>query len=212
MKNIKVQYDVTTGEITGYFPSDVEYSEAIKPYIEVSNEEYNQLLHNEEKFRVENKALVDISKSAEYQKLENKRLISTTEEKINLLAAQANEYGVIVVDETYCVNVGWIDYYKYLLPLIEKQNKQIAIKIYRNTDAGYCIDYLKLEQAEAQELVPKIISAIENYKYQYIPEKQQEYIAELNKIQASKKLTGIRNLYESINYGFILSESVPVLF
>ena len=45
MRTIKVQYDMNTGMITGYYPSDIEYSEYIKPYIVISEQEYSRVLH-----------------------------------------------------------------------------------------------------------------------------------------------------------------------
>lgn len=204
MKTIKTQYN-SEGKIVGYYPSDLEYSSVITPYVELSEQEYSQVLHNEEKYRIQDKKLVCIEDSAEYQKYENEQLLHKTEEKIVMQANLARTYGVITVDNKYILNVNWKEYYSCMLDFTKKLDRNLQLKFYTEDLVGR--EYQEFSAKDAEVILKRILSAIDKYKNEYVEEKQKEYLSEFLKIKESKKLSGIKNFYNSIDYGCIQKES-----
>lgn len=212
MRTIKVQYDMNTGMITGYYPSDIEYSEYIKPYIVISEQEYSRVLHHEDQYRIQNKTLVNISDTADYQLEQNKKLVSKASLKISERAALSYSYGVIFVSNKYYVNVSWLDYYEYMLSYInsDRSKKDVGIKFYKVSGAKYFLQYIEFEAEAAKSVVSEVISSIKDYRESYIPEKQKEYIDELNRIKESGSLSTIKQFYDEISYGSIIDYEVPI--
>lgn len=207
MDKIRLHYDIETGEIRGYYPLHVNYIEVPKPYIEITKNQYESILHNESKFRIQNKELTDISESVDYRLNCGKKLIAQASKLIVQKAEEATEWGVIFVDNQFYVNVHWKDYYESLQKLIEKTPQEISARIYVLNQDKYCFDFKKLNSAEAQEFLEKVLSAIESYKTQYITEKQNEFLTELKTIKSAKNYSGITNFINTIDYGYVLNES-----
>lgn len=207
MSAIKVYYDLQTGEIKGYYPSNLAYKDLPSPLIDISAIQYATILHNEGKFRIQNKELVDISNTADYRLSESKKLLNDAALKISEKAIEAESWGVILVDEKYYINVHWKDYYASLLSILEAQAQDLCIKVYVLENSKYYMDYNQFEAAEAKTFLENAISAINNYCTQYIPEKQAEFSTKLKTIKKSKTSSGIVNFIEEINYGYTINES-----
>lgn len=208
MKTIKLHYDSATGEILGYYPSDLTYVEVPTPYITISNNQYALVLHNESKYRVQNKALEDISETVDYRLAETSKLLSEAATKIESKAADALAWGVIIVNETYYVNVHWKSYYASLQSILDKEKQDLSIKIYALSNSKYYLDYKSFNSEDAAVFLEQAITAIDEYCTQYVPEKQNEYTTKLKSLKKSKNSSGITNFINSIDYGYTLDESL----
>lgn len=207
MKNIKLHYDSQTGKILGYYPCDLAYTSLPHPCIDITSEEHKMLIHNESKFRVRNKELLNIEGTAEYILEETKKLTAFASRKINSCAEFAQEHGVILIDESYYVNVNWKQYYSTMLNALDKISNEIRIKTYVFENNQYYIEYKEFSKDEAKAFLEKTISAIDNYRTQYIPEKQNEYISSLKKIASTQKCKGLKAFIEGIDYGYAIDEN-----
>ena len=207
MKTIKLHYDSKTGKILGYYFCDLAYSSLPSPCIDITEEEHKMLIHNENKFRVRNRELLNIENTAEYALDESEKLLRIAARKINTKAEFAQNYGVILIDESYYVNVNWQKYYSNMLNALDKISGEIRIKTYVFENNQYYIEYKEFSKEEAKVFLEKTLAAIDNYCTQYIPEKQNEYISKLKKIASTQKRKGLQSFIKEIDYGYAVDEN-----
>lgn len=207
MKTIRLHYDINTGKILGYYPCNLDYIQLPKPLIEITENQYAALLHNESKYLVQNKELVDISNTVDYRLAQTETYLLKASKIIAEKAKEAENWGVISIDNTY-FNVHWKNYYQSLLDLLEKNSKSVCIRIYSIINDKYYLSYKKFSANNAKTFLQKALEAISMHCTQYIPEKQNAYIEELKVIKESKNSNGIVNFLNTIDYGYTLNEDL----
>ena len=206
MKAYRLHYDSKAGKILGYYPYSIAYDSIPSPCIDISEKEYDKVLNNESKFRVQNRALVDISDTAEYQTEELGKIKIQILDKISSLALNAKAWGVIVLDETCYANVSWKDYYANMLSLNLKSLGTSRLKTYVIESGEYMMEWKEFLPKEANSFLKKAVASIDEYINSYIPNKQAEYLAKFKELE-NATLTELSNFLKEIDYGFILDES-----
>ena len=206
INKIRINYS-DSGEILGYYPESLTYSHIPEPYITIDSDQYCKVLHHEGQYRVQNGELVDISESVEYRLSQTSKYVSVAQQKIDTLAEKASKWGVLTVDGTYLINAGWSEYYERLLKLLNSNVESAAIKYYLKDDAGYSLDYVCLNSDEAKSFLQRALSAIDTFKNEFIIEKQNNYILDLQRIKELPNCSGIQDFIASIDYGDIVDET-----
>lgn len=207
MKTYKLHYETQTGKILGYYPCDIAYDVVPSPHITITEKEYEKALYNESKFRVQNRALVDISDSAEYQVESLSKLKIQILEKINNLALSAKAHGVLLVDEMYYINVEWKDYYSTMMNLNFKNFSDIKLKTYQRLGNSYQVEWKEFPVKDAKAFLKKVTSAIAEYCNVYVPEKQIQYMERYKELEQTDKIADLLNFLNEIDYGFTAEEN-----